>query len=86
MNERKDEMTLISAVCDRALAAPVFKYVDKLSLLMDIDNTHKVHPMDLQKLLDFPDGDFFHDVVGIWNHLDRKTLTLNDFFSPRCTR
>lgn len=40
--------------------------------------------LDLQKLLDAPDGDFGHDVFGIRRHINRQTGELGDCFLPRC--
>lgn len=43
-------------------------------------------PLDFQKLLDFPDFDFIHDIFGIRNNLNRSTGKLEDCFVPRCAR
>lgn len=43
-------------------------------------------PLDFQKLLDFPDFDFAHDLYGIRKHLDRVTGGLVGCFVPRCAR
>ena len=42
--------------------------------------------LDLQKLLDAPDGDFGHDVFGIRRHINRQTGELENCFLPRCAR
>lgn len=60
---------------------------DTTSLWMDIEATHSNGcPLDLQKLLDFPDFDFFHDVFGIERHLNRTNGKLENCFLPRCAR
>lgn len=40
--------------------------------------------LDIDKLLDFEDFDFTHDICGIARHIDRNTGKLKDCFSPRC--
>lgn len=42
--------------------------------------------LDLQKLLDAPDFDFAHDVLGIRSHLCLKTGKLKHNFVPRCAK
>ena len=89
--KRKNEMgsdirrgEKINAICDRAI-----KEVDrpKLDLAMDIEATHcNGCPLDLDKLLAFKDFDFFHDIYGIINCLDRDTGELKECFLPRCSR
>jgi len=41
-------------------------------------------PLDFQKLLDAPQGDFGHDIYGISRYIDRKTGKLTGSFAPRC--
>lgn len=54
---------------------------------MDINAAHSNGcPLDFQKLLDFPDFDFFHDVDGTRTHIDRKTGKLQHHFVPRCAQ
>ena len=51
---------------------------------LDVVVTHaNGHPLDLEKLLTFSEGDFSHDILGIDTFLDRKTGTLLQLFSPR---
>jgi hypothetical protein len=51
---------------------------------MDITYCHADIPLDLEKLLKFPDFDFIHDVVGIANHINHDTLKIEHCFLPRC--
>jgi hypothetical protein len=61
--------------------------VDALSTSMDITAVHlNDTPLDLQKLLDFDDGNLMHDIFGIANCLDRTTGRLGKNFRPRCAR
>jgi hypothetical protein len=73
-------------VVDR-LAAAKPKNFDKAGVTMDLNAAHANGcPLDFQKLLDFPDFDFFHDVYGIARHIDRETGRIGDCFLPRCAR
>lgn len=52
---------------------------------MDITAVHcNGCPLNLQKLLDFDDFNFLHDVYGISRHVNRETGELKDSFLPRC--
>lgn len=54
---------------------------------MDLEATNcNGCPLNFQKLLDFPDFDFNHDIAGIRRHIDRSTGRLGDCFSPRCSK
>jgi len=48
----------------------------------------KVHrdvcPLNLALMLEAPDIDLMHDVIGIRNHLDIQNKRLKDGFLPRC--
>jgi len=80
----KDDMELITKISDRAIK--LFPQLNKLNLHMDISATHVSGcELDLDKLLDFDDFNFAHDVAGIVGHLDRKTGQLKDCFLPRCS-
>ena len=79
----KEDYELIGEAVERA--TKLFNTVDKLTLNMDLGAVHVSGcKLDLQKLLDFPDFDFAHDIVGITKHIDRKTGKLGDCFLPRC--
>ncbi len=80
----KKDNELIRKIIDRACKLlPTFKR-DKISITMDVVACHaNGNPLDLQKLLEFPDFDFMHDIVGINRHLNRKTGKLMSGFSPR---
>ena len=58
--------------------------IDRLSLHMDLAAVNATCPMDGEKLLSFPDGDFAHDIVGINNNINRITGELQNCFVPRC--
>lgn len=57
--------------------------VTKLELLMDVDNVHAICPLRLRELLEASDGDFAHDLMGIYRHFNRQTKQMQDGFTPR---
>jgi len=42
--------------------------------------------LDFEKLLSFDDFNFYHDMFGIHNNLDRNTGKLKNHFVPRCAK
>lgn len=84
----KFETKLITQIAQRACAMAKriggFNYAYQTAL-MDIEACHcNGCELDLQKLLDAPDGDFGHDVFGIRRFIDRRTGKLGGCFLPRC--
>jgi hypothetical protein len=76
-----NDRELVRKIVARATVA------DDLGLTMDLVATHaNGNPMDFTKLLAADEFNFWHDVGGISQHLDRDTGELRDFFSPRCSR
>lgn len=56
-----------------------------VEIVMDLIAVHANGcPLDFRKLAKFDDFNVMHDVVGINNHIDRKTGKLRDCFRPRC--
>ena len=90
----KREIEVCSAIGDRLftmlrLAAPpmaTYHGATKLDVLMDLEFVNDVCPLDFDKLLAFDDGDFLHDMGGIYRHFDRMTKQLTDCFSPRASK
>lgn len=81
------ELDLIGRIGDRAREMTKGKIVrPKSAWVMDIDAWHSKEPLDLQKLLDFDTFNFLHDVIGIMNHLDRRTGEIDHRFMPRSAR
>lgn len=57
---------------------------DIMTWSMDLTACHANGcPLDLPKLLGFPNFDFPHDAFGIRRHIDRSTGKLQDCFLPR---
>lgn len=83
----KGDTELIFKIAERAtkLAEKFGLYYDFNTASMDITAAHANGcELDLQKLLDAPDGDFGHDVFGIRRHINRQTGELENCFLPRC--
>jgi len=81
----KDQHKIVSKIAERAhkMFKAAGKPRDYISIEMDIEAAQKTCPMDLEKLLEFPEYDFKHDVFGIYRHLDRNTGELMNCFCPR---
>jgi len=62
-----------------------FPVMKKMDLVMDISAAHLTTKLDLTKLLEFDNINFFHDVLGIQHHINRNNGELEDCFLPRCT-
>ena len=83
MNATREEFDTISKIANRAIKLGINKESDKLSMVMDIDYTNKVIPLDLEGLLHSTLQDFIHDIIGIYNNFNRETLQMDNFFVPR---
>lgn len=78
-----EDMDIIRQIVNRA--SELTLGLDAVDLDMDLTACHVTEgPLDLQKLLDFDDFDFAHDVIGIYTHLLRTTGRLGSHFWPRC--
>lgn len=83
----KDEQKLVTKIARRAakMAKEADIEYDQKTADMDICACHKNGcPLDLKKLLAFPDADFGHDVFGIRKYINRETGKLERGFFPRC--
>ena len=56
---------------------------EKFGLEMDILRTHKLLNLRLKEMANCDDGNFGHDVLGIYRHLNRQTGEMEDCFVPR---
>lgn len=82
-----EERRLIKKIAKRAMSIgnPARLGVDQQHVEMDVTATHANGcPLNLRKMLDFPEYDFFHDLYGIYYNLNRKTGKLENCFLPRC--
>jgi|TARA_Y100000310_G_scaffold257457_2_gene265512 hypothetical protein len=81
------DFKLILAIVTRARADIEFMAkVDPIDFGLDMEYTHHIIPLDLQQLLDADGGNFAHDVCGIFNHFNRDTRQMDDFFLPRFSK
>ena len=81
----KTDRELIKKVATRAWPKAQKLYASVLDLEMDLTAAHlNGCPLDLERLLNADDLNFFHDIYGIGEHLNRKTGRLTDCFVPRC--
>jgi hypothetical protein len=88
MTEERDYIELISKIAERGLHVINelgHRSVKKLDLMMDVEYTHEeAIPLDLEQFLNFPNGDFAHDITGIYYNFNRETKEMDNFFVPRC--
>jgi hypothetical protein len=78
----QEEMEIIQKIAKRGFIRQL--YADALALSMDIAATHlNGCPLKLKEWLAADDFNFFHDIYGIYNHLDRKAGKLRNCFRPR---
>lgn len=76
------EYQMAAMIADRF--AEKYPSVDKVHIEMDIVAAHVGGcPLKLKQLLEADDLNFFHDVYGINQNLDRNTGELKNFFWPR---
>jgi hypothetical protein len=80
------DLVLIGKAVDRAVEIGKQNNfaVERISMHMDLCTAHIEGPLNLDKLVQAPDGDFGHDVFGINRYLDRNTGQLTECFVPRC--
>lgn len=84
-NATREEIELIKNIVKRAISLGVETRV--VDLQMDIDATHSNGtPLDFQKLIEFDDFNFLHDIYGIMSHIDRNTGELKNCFLPRSAK
>ena len=79
----QNKVSLMIAIVDRGWETMKGHYKDKLDMMVDVAVAHEDCPLKLQELLDADDGNFYHDIVGIHNNLNRETRKLENCFVPR---
>jgi hypothetical protein len=66
------------------LDIPDFTPEARLTTIMDLQVVGVEHPeANFEILLNFPVGDFCHDIFGIKRHINRQTAIIEDCFVPR---
>lgn len=85
----RHQIDTMSKIADRGLIA-LGKHstckVRKLDLMMDLEYTNDVIPLDLDQFLAFDNGNFNHDISGIYVNFNRETLQMDNCFMPRCAK
>lgn len=74
---------LIIEIVDRAWESMKSHYTDKLDMMLDMEFANRDCPLKLQELLDAEEFNFWHDILGIYKNLNRKTKKLENCFMPR---
>lgn len=84
-NATKEDSDWITQIVDRALENELLALkTDFVSLSMDIELVHcNIVRLDLQRLFEADNFNFFHDVIGIHNNLDRREGKFIYAFLPR---
>lgn len=85
MKATKDEYVTIGKIAARAsqLAREVGLQYPHSDVFMDIAHVHEICPLRLSELAEADDGNFGHDVFGIYRHFNRQTLKIENCFLPR---
>ena len=81
--KKLEESRLVMKIVNRGWETMKRHYKTKLDMIMDIDAANKDCPLKLQELLDTDDFNFYHDLMGIGQHMNRNTGKLEDCFLPR---
>ena len=88
----KKDMDTIHQIAIRYISYAPLRGVPKqyqrplMDIEMDITVTHlNGNQLDLVRLLNAGDMDFYHDMIGIQKNLNRSTGQLNNCFVPRYT-
>lgn len=81
-----EDKKTIYKIADRVMEQGGLPLSSKMDVIMDIEAGHLAIPLDLDKLLNAPAGDFGHDIGGIRRHLNRTTGKLENCFLPRCAK
>lgn len=80
------ELDLIKKIVERFGKQSSINY-SVIDMVMDLDACHSNGcPLDFQKLLEAPDFDFIHDVLGIRRHINHRTGEIENCFLPRCAK
>jgi hypothetical protein len=73
----------LSKILDRASEiSPIWKE-GRIGLMMDIEFTNDIIPLDFEKFANADEGNFIHDVAGIYQYFNRATKRMDGLFVPR---
>ena len=79
----KEEMILINKIVKRGFPLMKDHYISILDMTMDIDAANNDIPLKLNDLLIADDLNFYHDIMGIYNNINRNTKKIDNCFLPR---
>lgn len=80
---KKQDYKLISSIAKRAWNDMKDYYVSMVDFVLDLECVKEKYNLDLKRLLEADDLDFYHDIYGIHNNLNRQTKQLDNCFIPR---
>ena len=85
---KRETIETMSDICNRALVLLAAQGIaeTKLNLMMDLEYIDCIIDLDFDRLLAFDDGDFGHDIAGIYQNWDRATKEMENGFVPRCSK
>jgi hypothetical protein len=79
---KKEASDIIVEIAKRAEEKGLLAF-DRLSLIMDLECTNKQFNLRLNEFLNADDFNFTHDICGIQNNLNRETMKMENYFTPR---
>ena len=79
----KEESSIIEQIATRVSAK--YPEIDVVDVTMNVSATHLDKPLRLKELLEADEFDFWHDVTGIAQHLNKDTCKMDDNFIPLYT-
>lgn len=90
-NTTKEEYDIIQKISERIIKyySKQYKenYPDRGTIIIDLEACNSNHvPLDFERLLSFPDFDFWHDIFGIYKNINRDNGKLENCFLPRCAK
>ena len=74
---------LLRRIAVRAFVTPQAVRLNRIDIERDLTTAHAHCPLNLTRLLNANDHDFFADVLGIHHNLNRATGELANGFLPR---
>jgi len=77
-------LKLFNAIVDRCVNDLSFYNDGGMSYRCDLMTAHDDIGLDFKKLLAFPANDFYHDINGIADNVDRYKMKVMNNFVPRC--
>lgn len=81
INTSKKDMRTIRSIVLKFIAR--FPEAEKINWTMDLMACHHTNPLRLEELLQTDDLNFFHDILGINQNINRTTGELENCFIPR---